>query len=45
LQRVSRSREKKLPRGLGLVVIQRGLLENGFGKLTLRKILSRITTR
>ena len=36
LQRISRSREKKLPRRLGLVVVQRGLLINGPGTLTFR---------
>jgi hypothetical protein len=44
LERVSRSREKELPRGLGFEVIHMGLLESGFRKLTLRKKLSRITT-
>ena len=36
LQRISRSREKKLPRRLGLVVVQRGLLINGLGTLIFR---------
>jgi|SRR5580704_10104745 len=36
LQRISRSREKKFPRWLGLVVVQRGLLINGLGMLTFK---------
>jgi hypothetical protein len=36
LERVSRSREQKLPRGLGLVMVHRGLLGNDRRKLTLR---------
>jgi hypothetical protein len=34
LQRISRSREKKFPRRLGLVVVQRGLPISGLGTLT-----------
>lgn len=36
LERVSRSRQKKLPRGLGLVVVHWGLPKNDGSKLTLR---------
>jgi hypothetical protein len=43
LQRISRSREKKLPRRLGLVVGHAGLLEYGVRTLALRKLESRIT--
>ena len=43
LQRVSRSREKKLPRRLSLVMVHAGLQEGGSRTLTLRKKESRIT--
>jgi hypothetical protein len=36
LQRISRSREKKFPRRLGLVMVQRSLPINGLGTLTVR---------
>ena len=36
LQRISRSRQKKLPRGLGLVVVHWGLPKSDGSKLTLR---------
>ncbi len=44
LQRVSRSREKKLPRRLGLVVVHAGLLESDIRTLTVRETQSSITT-
>jgi len=43
LQRVSRSREKKLPRRLSLVMVHAGLQEGGSRTLTLREKESRIT--
>ena len=42
LQRVSRSREEKLPRRLSPVVVHAGLLEDGGGTLTVRKNESRV---